>query len=297
MSAPAHAAGAAPVLRGRAEALAAPLPPLLARAERLAASVLPGGHGRRRAGTGEAFWQFRPAVPGDPARSLDWRRSAMGDHSYVRQTEWEAPQTVLLWVDRSRSMAFSEDGRPPKRDRAALLALALSILLLRGGERVGLAGGAEPPRAGRARAEQLAVRLSELEDAEYGAPPATIPARGARLVLISDFLGDPAPALSAVRAAAGVGSPGTLLQVVDPAEEAFPYEGRTLFTSMGGALTHDTRAAGGLRARYVDRMSERRALLADAARRAGFGWRVHRTDASAGHALRALWQELSGSAA
>ena len=281
-------------LRGRAEALAAPLPPLLARAERLAASVLPGGHGRRRAGVGEAFWQFRPAVPGDPARALDWRRSAMGDASFVRQTEWEAPQTVLVWVDRSRSMAFSEDGRPPKGDRARLLALALSILLLRGGERVGLAGAAEPPRAGRGRAERLAMLLAGEDEAEYGAPPAVIPVRGARLVLISDFLGDPAPALAAIRAAAGVGAPGTLLQVLDPAEEAFPYEGRTLFESMGGALTHDTRAAGGLRARYADRMAERRALLADAARRAGFGWRVHRTDASAGHALRALWQEISG---
>ena len=281
-------------LRGRAEALAAPLPPLLARAERLAASVLPGGHGRRRAGVGEAFWQFRPAVPGDPARSLDWRRSAMGDHSYVRQTEWEAPQTVLMWVDRSRAMDFAEDGRAPKRDRAGLLALALAILLLRGGERVGLAGGAEPPRSGRARAEGLALRLAEAEDAEYGAPPAVIPAKGARLVLISDFLGDPGAALAAIRAAAGVGAPGTLLQVIDPAEEAFPYEGRTLFQSMGGALSHDTRAAGGLRGRYADRLAERRVLLSGAARRAGFGWRIHRTDASAGHALRALWQEISG---
>lgn len=285
------------ILRGRAEALAAPLPPLLARAERLAASVLPGGHGRRRAGVGEAFWQFRPAVPGDPARSLDWRRSAMGDHSYVRQTEWEAPQTVLVWVDRSRSMAFAEDGRAPKGDRARLLGLALSVLLLRAGERVGLAGGDEPPRTGRGRAERLAALLAGEDDAEYGAPPAVVPARGARLVLISDFLGDPGPALATIRAAAGAGAAGTLLQVLDPAEEAFPYEGRTLFTSMGGALVHDTRAAGGLRARYADRMAERRALLADAARRAGFGWRVHRTDASAAQALRALWQEISGVAA
>ncbi len=290
--------GAAPAaLRGRAEALAAPLPPLLARAERLAASVLPGGHGRRRAGVGEAFWQFRPAMPGDPARSLDWRRSAMGDGAYVRQTEWEAPQTVLLWVDRARSMGFSDGGRAPKADRARLLALALSILLLRGGERVGLAGAAEGPRAGRGRAEPLAMRLAEEDASEYGAPPAVIPAKGARLVLISDFLGPPGPTLAALTAAAGVGAPGTLLQVVDPAEEAFPYEGRTLFESMGGAMRHDTRAAGALRARYADRLAERRALLRDAARRAGFGWRVHRTDASAGRALRALWQEISGLAA
>ncbi len=46
-------------LRQRAEALAATLPPLLVAAERVAATVAQGVHGRRRAGMGESFWQFR----------------------------------------------------------------------------------------------------------------------------------------------------------------------------------------------------------------------------------------------
>ena len=60
-------------LRAEAEALGSTLPPLLAEAEHLAATVLLGEHGRRRAGTGDDFWQYRAAHAGDPVRAVDWR--------------------------------------------------------------------------------------------------------------------------------------------------------------------------------------------------------------------------------
>ena len=44
-------------LRDRAEGLTGHLPPLLASAEHLAATVLLGEHGRRRSGMGDEFWQ------------------------------------------------------------------------------------------------------------------------------------------------------------------------------------------------------------------------------------------------
>ena len=103
--------------------------------------MLHGAHGRRRAGTGEAFWQFRPFGPGEAVSRIDWRRSARDDRTYVREREWEAAQTVWLWIDRSPSMAFVSDlAREPKLDRALVLGLAAADLLVRGGERVGLLG-------------------------------------------------------------------------------------------------------------------------------------------------------------
>ena len=106
----------------RAEALGARLPPLVVAADRVAATVLQGVHGRRRAGQGDAFWQFRPFLPGDAAGRIDWRQSAKSDRLFIRETEWEAAQTIALWSDASRSMewAFSP-GRPTKRERADLL--------------------------------------------------------------------------------------------------------------------------------------------------------------------------------
>ena len=77
-----------------ARALAAVMPRLVLESRRIAATVIHGLHGRRRAGSGENFWQFRRYVPGEEARRVDWRRSARGDELYVREQEWEALPSI-----------------------------------------------------------------------------------------------------------------------------------------------------------------------------------------------------------
>src|SRR5438445_9924871 len=92
---------------GESRTLAASLPRLVLEARRIAANVIHGLHGRRRAGAGENFWQYRRFVSGEPAARVDWRRSARDDHLYVREQEWEAAHTVWVWPDRSPSMVFA----------------------------------------------------------------------------------------------------------------------------------------------------------------------------------------------
>ena len=91
---------------GESRMLAEALPRLVLDARRIAAGMIHGLHGRRRAGPGESFWQYRRFVSGEAAARVDWRRSARDDHLYVREQEWEAAHTVWLWPDRSPSMAF-----------------------------------------------------------------------------------------------------------------------------------------------------------------------------------------------
>lgn len=276
----------APDLRARAEALGHSLPPLLAEAERLAQTVTWGEHGRRRAGRGDDFWQYRAAHPGDEYRAIDWRHSARSDGAYVREKEWQAAQKITLWVDPAQSMAFSDGGRAPKSDRARLLALALAVLLLRGGEQVGLAGAAHP-RAGKGQMLRLIESLAlDLSQEDYGAPIPGFAPHG-RAVFLSDFLGDLAPLEAALHAATGQGVRGLLIQVLDPAEEDFPFHGRTLFTSMAGSLSHETQSAADLRARYLARLAERKDRLSDLARAAGWQFLSHHTGAPAQTAL--LW--------
>ena len=282
-------------LRARAEALGQSLPPLLAAAEHLAATVILGEHGRRRAGMGDDFWQYRPAHPGDPARSIDWRRSARSDAHFVREREWQAAQSVMLWVDPSRSMGFSGDAsRAAKSDRARLLALALAVLLLRGGERVGLAGQGVP-RAGRAQMLRLAERLSlAAPDADYGVPEEDGLVANGRAVFLSDFLGDMTGVEAALARAADRGVRGVLMQVLDPAEEEFPFDGRTIFVSMGGSVTHETQAAGDLRSRYLARLAARKDRLAELARLSGWVYQTHHTGQAAQSALLWAYQALEG---
>lgn len=281
-------------LRVRAEALGQSLPPLLAEAEMLAATVMLGEHGRRRAGMGDEFWQYRPAHAGDPARLIDWRRSARSDATFVREREWQAAQSVTFWVDGAKSMGFSgTKDRAPKSDRARLLALALSVLLLRGGERVGLSGDALPPRAGRAQLLRLAERLAD-DAADYGIPQAQGIVSHGRAVFLSDFLGPLAALEQALTRAADRGAKGVLMQVLDPAEEEFPFDGRTIFESMGGSVSHETLRAGDLRARYLARLAERKDQLATLARRMGWHYHCHHTGQGAQTALLWAWRALEG---
>jgi len=279
-------------LQARAEALGQTLPPLLAEAEMLAATVMLGEHGRRRAGLGDEFWQYRPAHQGDSARMIDWRRSARSDAHFVREREWQAAQSVTLWVDPSRSMQFASTKMPTKSDRARLIALALAVLLLRGGERVGLAGLALP-RSGRSQIVRLAARLAgEVDAAEYGAPLAEGMVSHGRAVFVSDFLGDLAGVETALARASDRGVRGALLQVLDPAEEEFPFDGRTIFESMGGTLRHETQKAGELRDRYLARLAERKDRLATLARAVGWHYSTHHTASPAQVPLLWLYQAL-----
>lgn len=275
-------------LRSRAETLAAPFPALLAEADQLAATVMVGDHGRRRAGAGDTFWQYRPAQNHDGMRSIDWRRSARSDAQFVQDKEWQIAQSVLLWVDQSASMSFTslKDGTT-KASRARTLALAAAILLLRGGERVGLTGDLLPPRRGENQITQLAALLSQDHTEDFGTPVADGMPPHSRAVFISDFMGDLAGIESAMAKAADRDVRGALVQILDPTEEAFPFDGRTIFESMSGTMRHETLKARDLRDRYLERLAQRKDRLATLARTTGWQFHTHHTDSAASAAL--LW--------
>ena len=280
-------------LRSRAEGEAARFPALLARADHLAGTVLLGDHGRRRSGMGDDFWQYRPVQPGDPRRMIDWRRSARGDERYVREREWQIAQSVMLWVDQSASMRFSSDkGHPEKGDRARLLALATAVLLVRGGERVGLTGSLLPPRRGGNQILRLAEFFSRDATEDYGVPEHRAMIPNARALFVSDFLGDVSEVVTALGKAADRGIRGVLVQVLDPTEEAFPFQGRTIFESMGSTLRHETLKAGDLRSRYLERLAARKAELTLLCDRTGWQFQTHHTDASAQSALLWIYRAL-----
>src|SRR5690242_9306355 len=130
---------------GQGRSLAATMPRLILEARRVAATVIHGLHGRRRAGSGENFWQYRRFISGEPASRVDWRRSARDDHLYVREREWEAAHTVWVWPDRSPSMVFASPlVWETKLDRALIVAFALAHVMVEGGERVGIPGLLRP---------------------------------------------------------------------------------------------------------------------------------------------------------
>ena len=284
-------------LRLQAEALAARLPALLAEADQVAVTVAQGVHGRRRAGSGDSFWQYRQLMPGESITRIDWRQSARSSRAYVRETEWEAAQTVCLWRDASPSMAWrSDDGLPTKQERAELLLLALAMLLLRGGEHVRLLDAGPDPAmtrfSGRQAAERLARQLLSA-DRDTGSLPteADLP-RHARLVLIGDFLAPLPEIRSALARLAGVPVSLQLVQLLDPAELELPYAGRVRFEGTEGEAAALVPRVQDVRADFAQALAAHQDGLAASCTGGGFGLLRARTDHRPETALLALHQAL-----
>jgi uncharacterized protein (DUF58 family) len=281
------------LLRQRAEEAASSLPPLLVAAERVAATVAQGVHGRRRVGTGETFWQFRQYEPGDPATRIDWRESAKSQRLYVRETEWEAAQSVYLWRDASASMTYaSARNLATKRARADLLALALAVLLVRGGERVTLLGSGLPASHGRGVLDRLALLLGH--DAAGASLPSFEPLpRHSQLVLMGDLL-SPLPEIQAIVARfAASGIKGHLLQILDPAEETLPFAGRVRFEGLEREAPLLVSRVETVREAYEEKLARHREGLAQIARGAAWSFGTHRTDRPPHTALLALYATLA----
>jgi uncharacterized protein (DUF58 family) len=278
-------------LQHEAEALGATLPPLLVEADRLAASVSLGVHGRRRTGSGESFWQFRRYRAPDAVTAIDWRPSARSRHLFVREREWEAAQTVWLWRDGGPGMDFaSAKNGATKKARAELLLLALASLLVRGGERVGFTGMEEAPAASRLALTRIGRAL--FGRATGALPPPTRLARGNQLVWFSDFLDDGTVQAMTAFSRQGVG--GHLVRIIDPAEEEFPYAGRTRFESPVGGGDEIFGRAERIRSAYRTRFAAHGEAIATQATRLGWTSTVHRTDHAPQAALIALHAAIGG---
>ena len=281
---------------GSALSLAAKLPDLVVAAKEVASSVVHGVHGRRRAGIGETFWQFRPFVPGKSAADIDWRRSARDDRLYIREREWETAHTVAIWIDRSPSMGFiSSLARQSKIDRALILGLATADLLVRGGERVSLLGLTRP-LATRGIIPHF-VEAMLIEERTPGYAPAELPANivlppRSHAVLISDFLTDPAALAERIRMLAARGAHGHLVQIADPAEETFPFTGHTEFLDVDSNARLRVGQAESFRRDYIARLAAHREAVKQAARQSGWSFLPHRTDRPASEALLALRMRL-----
>jgi uncharacterized protein (DUF58 family) len=285
-----------PATEGAALDLAARLPSLVVAAKEIASSVMHGVHGRRVAGAGETFWQFRPFVAGESTAGIDWRRSARDDRIYIREREWEGAHTVWIWIDRSPSMGFvSKLALQSKLDRALVLGLAAADLLVQGGERVGLIGLTRPV-ATRGIVARFAQALLA-EERSSGFVPAelpismTLPPR-TQGILISDFLSNSPDIAEKIKILSARGARGHLLMIADPVEETFPFAGHTEFIDVDSNVRLRVGQAESFRNDYIARLAAHRDAVMTSARRRGWSFLPHRTDRPASEALLALRMRL-----
>ena len=279
----------------RARARASLVPDMLVEARRIANTVVGGWHGRKRRGIGDTFWQFRPYDLGESLSRIDWRRSARDDSITIRDQEWEAAHTVWVWADRSRSMKFQSDlSTVSKQSRALVLALALTEVLARSGERVGWPGLTNAISS-RNAAEKLATEIMGEENrSTLSFPPASSIRSRSELVVFSDFLDPNDETVESMYQLASRDVRGTLVQIIDPAEEVFPYSGRTQFEDPETGLKFTSGRAQDLSEDYSRLFQARKQQLSEKCQKIGWQHIVHHTDNLASSALVDLHIRLTG---
>ena len=135
-------------LRSEAEALAAPLPPLLAQAEHLASTVLLGDHGRRRAGmridepriggriAAHHDLHTRPAeqlfidVEAGAVVEIAQHDQAVTGGEMFQATDPEALQEIFRTIDDLETARYETTVSTWYRERMAMFALPALLLVL-----------------------------------------------------------------------------------------------------------------------------------------------------------------------
>ncbi len=244
---------------------------------------------RRKPGLGEKFWQYRRYTPGEPITRIDWRRSASSDSTFVRDSELETAQTILFWCDSSAGFEWSSSEKyRTKADNAKIMATTLGAMFVSNGERVGVLGSQRRPSFGTRAVDRLARELC-ISNKEYFPPP---PKNPAFIVVISDFYNSIEDWHNRLRSYGEKTLNGVLLAISDPAEEYFPFRGRTQFQTPDSSRKHIIGRAEEVRKNYLDKFANHRFQLRELA--TTIGWRLfeHTTDTKIVTAVANLLQVL-----
>lgn len=276
-----------PNFRTEAERTASQLPDIKRLAVRTAFHILHGNNPQRRAGSGDAFWQFREYQPGDMPRDIDWRQSAKTDRVFIRQKEQHSAQTCLIWAKRNADMTFQSEGaKYSKQYAAAVIGLTLALLHSRMGELIGFTA--------TGRAGHSEKKLQEFEQTLVEKTPEPLPSafqmpKHAHFYAISDFLEPPTEIEAAFSGHGARTQNGAFIQVLDPAELELPYEGRILFEDMQAQKRQLVSNAVDIRQEYAERVQEQIEAVRNLSMKWGWKYVLHRTDAPFEDTLKTLW--------
>ncbi len=277
-------------LRSDAERVSDPLPALMMQAQDIASSIIHGQHGQRKSGSGEKFWQFREYQDSDRPQDIDWRQSAKTDQVFTKQKEWQTTQKTYLWCSGGASMAFSSDKKLiTKQNCAQLMTLALSILLSRGEEQIGVFG---EPSTGRGENAintigHYLIERPYIDEALPNIQHFHIP-RNAAVICAGDFLSPLADIEHVLSSLSERAETCFIVQILDPMELSLSYEGRIRFEGIGDDDTTLINHIGSVRSEYMSLMAEHLSSVQDLCTKHGMHYALHQTDHDISDTLRSL---------
>jgi len=204
-------------------------------ARMLATSFLQGLRRSRRHGFSSEFSEFKPYVPGDDLRLLDWRIYARSGKLFVRRFEAETELEHLMILDATAFMAWQWEQSITKLQYGANLLATIACICMRHQDRAGLMvhDAKElhylPPRC---RREQLDEIFSVLENISPGGgdslPRLIEGLAGAKrhrgmLIICSDLEEDEEGTALALEMLSLTEDRACIIHLLDKAEEDIPF--------------------------------------------------------------------------
>jgi uncharacterized protein (DUF58 family) len=262
-----------------------------------------GIHRSLRRGTSAEFSEYRPYLPGDDLRHLDWRRMARTNRALVKQYEDEAEWTAMVVLDLSASMGLGSAGYS-KGDYARTFGGTLGMFLQGQGDAVGLV------RFGKSVEVVLPATPSKRRQSRWWSVMAAEPAgegsclgealevvrrvqrRPALVIVLSDFLMSLESWEPAFRQLRASGHQVVLVEVLDAQETEFGFTGDKRFEGLEGGPVLEMDPAQ-VRESYLSRFRAHREAVEEACRReGGMFWRASTTSPLEG-VLRPVLEEVS----
>jgi uncharacterized protein (DUF58 family) len=251
------------------------------------------------------FAEHREYVPGDDLRYVDWKVFGKNDRYYLKQFEEETNFACSLLLDTSESMNYRSAKAPmSKLDYAKHVAAAIAYLTIQQQDASGLVTFSDSvqdfirPSSQPSHLRQL---FHLMENASSGGDTSLGPVlhdlaerirKRGLVILFSDLFDDPDTLFMGLKHFRHRRHDVSVLQIIDPAEQDFPFEEPTLFKGMEQpleSLTEPRSIAKAYRAEFAEFLS----TVASGCRDLGMNYHLLRTDQSLGTALTSFLQARS----
>lgn len=190
------------------------------------------------------FAEHRQYMPGDNIRNIDWKVYAKSDRYYIKQFEEETNLKAYILLDCSASMAYSSGDRISKLDYAGLLTAALSYMMLRQRDAVGLVTFDDklrryiPPRSKSGHLHLLLNEIAAQRPSEATDISATLHEMAERIkrrgliIIMSDLLDDADKIISGLKHFRYNKHEMIVFHILDPRERDFAFSSEAVFKDM-----------------------------------------------------------------
>ncbi len=190
------------------------------------------------------FSEHRSYMQGDNLKDVDWKVYGKTERYFIKQYEEETNLKSYVLLDVSRSMAFTSEGNISKLDYGRTLVAALSYLMIKQQDAVGLSLYSErivkyfPPKAARSYLQEILKSLTTAEPSSKTNTASCLNQIAERIkrrglvIIVSDLFDDVDAIMTALRHFRYKKNDVIVFQILDPMEISFGFGRDAIFKDM-----------------------------------------------------------------